>query len=299
MNPSNDPEQGTDGARDEGPHKMHEALQKFRQTHAIRNHVVAGHTWDVIEAGAGERTIVLLPGGGTSAESEFTLITALESHARVISIGCPPTVKTVREAIDGIKTLLDHYNVKTCYLLGHSLGGVFAQCFAITFPNRVDALILANVANYSPRRGKMIKAILSSARHLPKKAVVALLRARINRLLKGHPDRDFWIAYFTEDEMARVGSEGVANRGACIDDAIAHWSSSAKPMKPWNGPVLILESDDETAFTEDERTAFRELYSHATVHTFHGAGHLSNLTRPSEFAAAVFGFAVPYGIVGP
>ena len=269
---------------------LHEALRAFRQTHAVRAHVIAGHTWDVIEAGSGEGTIVLLPGGGTSAESEFPLIAALEPHARVLSIGCPSTVKSVREAIDGLKTLLDDYDVNACYLLGHSLGGIFAQCFAQTFPERVDGLILANVANYSLRRGKMIKAILRSARYLPKKAIIGLLRVRTNRLLKGHADCDFWIAYFTEDEMTRVGSEGIVNRGACIDDAIEHWSSAAKPMKRWNGPILILESDNETGFTAAEREAFRDFYAHATVHTFHGAGHLSNLTRPEEFNAAVLDF---------
>ena len=269
---------------------LREALRTFRGTHGVQKHVIAGHTWDVIESGSGERTIVLLPGGGTSAESEFPLITALESHARVLSVGCPSTVKTVREAIEGLKMLLDDYNVNACYLLGHSLGGIFAQCFALTFPDRVDGLILANVANYSHRRGKLIKAILRSASYLPKKAVIGLLRARINSLLKGHADRDFWIAYFTEDEMARVGFEGIVNRGACIDDAIEHWSSAAKPMKPCKGPILILESDNETGFTAAERKAFRDLHAHAEVHTFRGAGHLSNLTRPSEFAEAVLSF---------
>jgi len=269
---------------------LHEALRVFRATHGARRRVIAGHTWDVIEAGSGEHTIVLLPGGGTSAESEFPLIIALEPFARVLSIGCPSTIKTVRETVDGLNSLLDDYKVGGCYLLGHSLGGMFAQCFAITFPDRVDGLMLANVANYSLRRGRMIKAILNSARYLPKKAVIRLLRARINRLLKDHADRDFWLAYFTEDEMARVGCEGIVNRGACINDAIEHWSCAAKPMKPWKGPVLILESDNETGFTPSERKAFRDLYAHAEVHTFHGAGHLSNLTRPEEFNAAVLDF---------
>ncbi|HET9392534.1 MAG TPA: alpha/beta hydrolase [Candidatus Rubrimentiphilum sp.] len=269
---------------------LHEMLCAFRQTHTVRTDVIAGHTWDAIECGSGESTVVLLPGGGTSAESEFPLIAALEPHARVLSVGCPSTVRTVREAIDGLKALLDRYGVQTCFLLGHSLGGILAQCFALTFPERVDGLILANVANYSRWRGKLIKAIVSSARYLPRKAVVGLLSARINSLLKGHADREFWLAYFTEGELARVGSEGIVNRGACVDDAIEHWSSAAKPMKPWDGPILILESDNETGFTSAERKAFRDHYAHAKVHTLYGAGHLSNLTRMEEFNAAVLDF---------
>ncbi len=269
--------------------KLYEELATFRSTHASRAHVVAGHIWDVIASGSGDRTVVLLPGGGGSAESQFPLITALETHARVLSIGCPATLTTVREVIDGIRALLDDYDVSAFFLLGHSLGGIFAQAFAITFPERIEGLMLANVANYSAQRGRMVSTILRSARHLPKSTVVRLLNARGRRLLKGHPDCDFWLEYFTHDELQRAGNEGIANRGACIGDSIAHGSASLAAQK-YRGPTLILESDNETAFTFAERDAFRASYPHATMHSFHGAGHLSSITRHDEFVAAVLGF---------
>lgn len=271
--------------------RLYQELAAFRQSHTIRPHVVAGHVWDVLASGSGERAIVLLPGGGGSAESQFPLIAALESHARVLSIGCPATLTTVREAVDGVKTLLDEYDVSECYLLGHSLGGIFAQAFAMTFPERVEELILANVANYSVQRAAMVRAILKSARYLPKSALITLLSARIRRLLRDHPDREFWLEYFTHDELQRVGNEGIANRGACIGDSIAQWSSSLTAQK-YQGPTLLLESDDETAFTIAERQAFRASYPYATVHTFRGAGHLSSITRHDEFVSEVLGFVV-------
>ncbi len=277
--------------------RLYQELPRFRQSHTIRNHVVADHIWDVIESGAGEHTIVLLPGGGGSAESQFPLIAALEPQMRVLSIGCPATVRTVREAVDGVKSLLDEYDVSAGYLLGHSLGGIFAQAFAMTLPERVEGLILANVANYSVQRAALVRTILKSARYLPKSAVVTLLSARIRRLLKGHPDRDFWLDYFTHDELQRVGNDGIANRGACIGDSIAHWSQSLSGKK-YQGPTLILESDDETAFTVSELQAFRQSYPHAHVHTFDGAGHLSSLTRTDEFVSEVLGFvaSTPLGM---
>jgi esterase len=278
--------------------RLYQELAAFRQTHTIRTHVVAGHVWDVIESGAGEHTIVLLPGGGGSSESQFPLIVALESQLRVLSIGCPATLTTVREAADGVKTLLDEYDVSECYLLGHSLGGIFAQAFAITFPECVEGLILANVANYSVQRAAMVRAILKSARYLPKSAVITLLSARIRRLLKGHPDRDFWLEYFTHDELQRVGNEGIANRGACIGDSISRWSASLVTEK-YEGPTLLLESNDETAFTIAERQAFRESYPYATVHTFNAAGHLSSITRHDEFVSEVLIFVGAPALMAP
>ena len=79
-----------------------EALAEFRGRHAIRTYAAAGHVWDVIEGGSGERCVVLLPGGGGSAESQFHLIGALEPHMRVVAIGCPATLACVNDALAGI-----------------------------------------------------------------------------------------------------------------------------------------------------------------------------------------------------
>jgi pimeloyl-ACP methyl ester carboxylesterase len=268
----------------------YDELAAFRRSHAIRTHEAAGHVWDVIATGAGDRTIVLLPAAGGSSESQFQLIRGLEPEMRVLSIGCPGTLTTVRQAVDAIRMLLDEYDVSECVLLGQSLGGIFSQAFAMTYPERVQGLILANVANYSVERGAIIRAILKSARHLPKSALITLMRARLKRLLKGHPDREFWVDYFTHDELRRLGNEGIANRGACIGDSIAHRASGA--AKRYQGPTLLVESDNDTAFTIAERKAFRASYPHARVHTFHGAGHLSSITRHDEFVSQVLHFVV-------
>lgn len=264
-----------------------EALAAFRATHKSRTHVSGRHIWDVIESGSGERTIVLLPGGGGSAESQFPLITALESHARVLSIGCPATVTTIGEVVGGLERLLGDYDAKTFFLLGHSLGGLFAEAFAAVHPGRLCGLILANTGRYAPRRARMIGATLRAASYLPAPAITGFLSSRINRLLHGHRDRSFWLDYFTHDELLRVGKEGIANRGRCIADAIAHWQDRGSS---YGGPVLILESDNETGFTAEERTALRQSYPRAKVHVFHGAGHLSSITRPNEFANEVAAF---------
>lgn len=264
-------------------------LAAFRAGHSVRTHVVANDVWDVIECGAGPSTIVLLPGGGGSAESQFQLIAGFEPHAHVLSFGCPVGVTTIRGVVDGLERLLDDYGVNACFLLGHSLGGIFAEAFAAAHPERVTGLILANVAHYAPIRARAIHAILGAARYMPEIMIVGLLAARVNRLLRGHPDRSFWLEYFTSDELRRVGSEGIANRGLCIADAIEHWSADAAAAK-YDGQVLILEADNETGFTPAERDAFRRLYPHADVHVFHGAGHLASITRRDEFTATVLGF---------
>ena len=266
-----------------------EQLRVFRAAHHVRTHVVAEHAWDVIECGTGPNTVALLPGGGGSAESQFQLISDLEPHARVLAFGCPAGVRTIRGVVDGLERLVGDYEVDASFFVGHSLGGIFAEAFAATHGDRVKGLILANVAHYGPVRARAIPAILGAARYMPERMVVSLLTARVNRLLHGHPDRLFWLDYFTRDELQRVGSEGIANRGSCIADAIAHWSADAAHTK-YDGPVLILEADNETGFTPAEREKFRGLYPQAEVRILYGAGHLASITCRDEFVTEVLGF---------
>jgi len=263
-----------------------EQLRVFRATHHSRAHVVGAHVWDVIAAGQGEPALVLLPGAGGSAESQFHLIDRFEKRARVLAIGCPATLTRIADAVAGIQKILDDAGVRSCFLLGQSLGGIFAQGYACAFGERVDGLILANTAHYSALHARVVGMVLSSAPHLPRKAVTAVVEARVQRLLQGHPDRDFWLEYFGRDEFERIGSRGIANLGACIADSVRYGGRYA-------GPTLIIESDNDTAFTAAERQALRETYPQANVRVFHGAGHLSGITRCDEFVAEVSEFMAP------
>ncbi len=262
-----------------------ELLRQFRATHAVLTHGVGGHLWDIIASGQGEPPLVLLPGGGGSAESQFHLIDRFEKNVRTLSIGCPATITSVGGVVDGLVRLLDQNRAAPCFLLGHSLGGVFAQAFAAAHPERVRGLILANTAAYSARRGRFVGAALRAARYVPKRLIASFLKARVRRLLENHRDREFWVGYFTHDEFARVGAGGAANRGRCIADSIVSAGGRA-----YAGPVLIIESDNETGFTRAERLTFKRSYPQALLRTFHGAGHLSSITRRDDFVAEVLAF---------
>jgi pimeloyl-ACP methyl ester carboxylesterase len=262
-----------------------ELLRAFRATHSVHKYAIGAHIWDVIDAGRKEPPLVMLPSAGGSSESQFHLIDRFEKHARVLSIGCPATLACVADAVTGIHAVLNRAGVQSCYFLGQSLGGIFAQAYASAFPERVEGLILANTARYSVKRARIVRVALSSARHLPRKAIAAMLGARVKRLLFGHPDRDFWLEYFGRDELERLGKRGIANRGACVAD-----SARRNEGLRYAGRTLIIESDNDSAFTIAERRAFTRSYQHASLRTFHGAGHLASITRREEFVEAVLEF---------
>jgi pimeloyl-ACP methyl ester carboxylesterase len=268
-----------------------ERLACFRQTHRPQQRMIAGRPWSLIVSGSGSQAIFILPGAGSTgdlgAELMFPVTSALENHFRVISVGYPAGASTVGDIVEGLRCIANAENIRTVSILGHSLGALFGKCFTQTYPDRVQSLILANFADPSPSHMRRLKFLLRITIALPQWLSVKLVKVQIGRLLKDCPD-PFWVPYLTGTE-AETSLQHIRNQCRCILDFLNCW-----PPKPWPGPVLILESDQER-IGAPERQALRALYAKAKVHVLHGAGHLSWITHEREFIATVEDFLTNAG----
>jgi pimeloyl-ACP methyl ester carboxylesterase len=103
--------------------------------------------WD--SSGSGE-PLLLIQGLGFSADMWFRIVPTLEDRFRVIrydarGIGrsdVPPGPYTIEVAAADAAAVLDAAEEGTAHVLGVSLGGIVAQEFALTFPERVRSLML-------------------------------------------------------------------------------------------------------------------------------------------------------------
>jgi pimeloyl-ACP methyl ester carboxylesterase len=272
---------------------LSEQFAHFRETHRISHRTVSGHDWSYIVTGSGVQTVVILPGGGgCDPECMFPVVAALEPQCRVIEIGYSPTATTVKVLIEGVRTILDDCGVDRCCMLGHSLGGFVERAFVQADPQRVEALIIANSAVYTPGRALFIKAVLPVAFILPRTVMLSAVRSKFSSLLKTLPeaDREFWMEYVNQSEMVQPGSQGLRSQTRCMQDFIRQGWDKPVAVPGWNGRVLIIESSEETGFTLKERQILRALYPGATVHIIQDAGHGSFMTHPQEFNDTVAGF---------
>jgi pimeloyl-ACP methyl ester carboxylesterase len=105
--------------------------------------------------GGGDTPIVLLHGIGSNAQSFEPLIRVLSARHRVVAWDAPgygrsqPLAVTWPDASDyaaALDRLLVGLDVARCVLLGHSLGTLIAARFAMLWPERVAALVLASPA---------------------------------------------------------------------------------------------------------------------------------------------------------
>jgi pimeloyl-ACP methyl ester carboxylesterase len=269
-----------------------EDLDTFRRTHQICHTIKAGKTWFFYTGGVGSQTVVILPGTGAfsalGAEVMFPVFTELEKQFRVVSIGYPSDVATMRELVDGIHEVLAEQKVQQASLLGHSLGSLITLCFLSTYPQHVPSVILANFVLPLPSHLRSLKTELSLIVRLPAWLTSRVVKSQFRRVVQDYPD-DFWRAYLTGKE-ADSSFQHMTTHYRCMLDFVQHWHISHESFTSWPGRALLLESDHERDVTPQERANTEALFVNPSIHMFQNAGHLSFITHSKEFAEAVTRF---------
>ncbi len=102
------------------------------------------------QEGEGQR-LLFFNGSGSTLESSALLITPFRQRFEVLAhdqrglgrTSIPPEPFTMAEYAADAAALLDHVGWDTCRVIGVSFGGMVAQEFAVTWPDRVERLALA------------------------------------------------------------------------------------------------------------------------------------------------------------
>jgi len=270
------------------PSQLHEVLARFRSTHPARHVTVGGLPWQFITCGQGAETVVLLPGDTGLGEAWFPIILRLERAWRIIA-PTYPLATTMPQLVEGVAGILDEERVVQAHLLGTSLGGCVAQCFVRARPDKVRSLVLSNTL--VPHKAR--PAILRRRNRILDCLPLALRRDLSRRAIFKHlptvpaMQRAFWRAYFSKFVTSHLTRESLLRQNDCLIDFGEHYSFSADDLVDWPGAVLILESDDDPLIGAAERENLKRVYPQAQVHTFHGAGHLTPVSRKGEYVSLV------------
>ena len=114
------------------------------------------------EVGTGDPPIILLHGSGAGATSfsNFVLnMGPLSANNTVLAVDQPgygksdPMVMTEpRNSVNAraVKDLMDHLGIEKATLVGNSMGGATALCFAVDYPDRLHKMILMGSGGGSP-----------------------------------------------------------------------------------------------------------------------------------------------------
>ncbi len=275
--------QGEDGALD-----LSRRLDSFRRTHPYKEIQVEGRRWRYVVGGQGKRTLLLLPGGTLVPDTYFILLEALERDYRVI-VPAYAAVPTMAELVTGAAAILDAEGIQRVDVMGSSFGGYVAQCFVRAHPDRVNRLILAvtGVRHFVSQAAPLY--LLARLMELFPAGVARFFMWRLwSKLVTTSPEQQaFWLGLLKEILTTQLSKANLVSVTEEIYDFSAHYHFKSGDLAAWPGKILIVESDQDEAYSPAIRAETRAVYPQARVHTFHNAGHTAIMTDTDEFTSAI------------
>lgn len=194
-----------------------------------------------------------------------------------------------------IERLLDALGIGAATFVGHSMGGFTSAELAISFPQRVERLLLVSPAGLSTYNDRRSLWLLSQARrfggifngyHARVAAHAALLarRPRLRRLepttniVTRHPDR--LPAQFTAEFVRGLAAPGF------IDGIEANLNYDYRDrLKEIACPTLIVWGERDRVVSAKDADIYEQLIPNARKVILKDTGHLPMIERPAAFNA--------------
>jgi pimeloyl-ACP methyl ester carboxylesterase len=269
-------------------------LEAYRASHPPRRATTQAGTFEYTVGGAGTRTVVILHGGGSIAESAHPFSLALEPSLRVIAVDWPETVRTVDDVVGGVMAIVDVEGIARFSVLGFSMGGMLGQCLTRAYPDRVEKLALYVSMGPSPRYARRFR------RHRWILGVIpdALLRAASKRAVAKWVSQGGSTA--APDDLAFIAGHrrwmfdaGKVSKRSLLSDAgvlIDFFSRAFHPGDLGACEVLILEAARDRMVDAAERERLRRLYPGARVVTLGESDHFAGVLAPDAITAVLRDF---------
>ncbi len=171
-------------------------------------------------------------------------------------------------------------------VLGHSMGGKAAMVLALTRPETVRRLIVADIAPVAYGHGNTHRALIAAMQALDPAAFAT--RAEADTALVRHVDDPAIRAFLlqsldTQDGRWRLNLD-VLSREL---ERITGWPD---PAGRFEGPALFIAGSRSDYIRPEHRTAIKALFPAARFVKIPGAGHWLHAERPREFSETVRAF---------
>lgn len=281
-----------DAAHNHAPSVWRERLRVFRASHTPHTLMVDGLRWDYLAGEQGERVALLLHGSESDAESLFGAMTLLEERGyRVLAPTYPERADSVEQVCAGLAALLEQAGAPAL-VIGYSLGGYLAQALAARRPELAQRLALCCTGGPCAAALRMVRVQYSFFAATPGQLLRGAWRTgawlplwREAPGLAG-PERVFWRAYLAE-MSARISKRAILAHGHLIAEFLGSQLTPPAALAHEPGHALILDATADHTIEPAERDALGALYPAATRRLLPALGHLSFLTQPWDFIAAI------------
>ena len=188
---------------------------------------------------------------------------------------------------DDLSNYIEHHNLGKVNLLGHSMGGKTVMLFAVTHPEKVNKLIVADIApKFYPNHHEAILEGINAIDFSKQQS-----RTEIEDALKNYIP-ELGIRQFLLKNVYRKKNEQLAFRFN-LQSLIANYDEVGVPLPSlthFDGETLFLKGENSGYITESDTNLITAHFTKAEVVTVKNAGHWLHAENPNDFYDYVVSF---------
>lgn len=182
--------------------------------------------------------------------------------------------------VNDLLQYLNHHGINQCVVLGHSMGGKTAMAFALNYPDRVQKLIIADIAPkyYAPHHQKILAGL--STLNLEEVSSRKAAAEHLKNFIPEAGTRQFLLKnlYWVSE-----GKLGLRINVAVLKNAAEAVGAAIQSQKQYHQPTLFLYGENSNYINPMTDTEILKYFPKAEIIEIKGAGHWLHAEKPLLF----------------
>ena len=239
------------------------------------------------------RPLVILHGFLGSSDNWRSMSRRLSSHFTVYCLdlrnhGQSPHSDAMDYPIMAadLREFVEARSLAQVFLLGHSMGGKVAMQFAGQYPERVDKLVVVDIAPkaYPPTHQSLLAALRAVDLRAAKK--FSDIDSALNGPIPDTAVRQFLMKNLTRDDRGfhwRIALDAIMQNYNALTQAVV-------VERPFSKPACFIRAGRSNFVADEDAVLIRKAFPQAKIETIARAGHWVHIDAADEFYQTVTGF---------
>ncbi len=252
--------------------------------------------------------LIILHGLYGSSDNWITIARKLEAHYKVLlpdmrNHGASPhtPTHTFTDMVTDLTQFYEDTGTENAFLIGHSMGGKVAMRFAAEYPEKVNRLMIIDIAPKNYLAGN------SSFKHIRQHEMILELlqnpdlsrfRSRkelddfFNTKIKEEPVRLFLLKNIHRTPTGlfewKINAQVLKDAFRSMVSEVDHdWFEERIPITAY--PVTFVRGLNSDYVSDDDWKEIRKIYPEAKLVNFQDAGHWLHAEQPAKLIATILG----------
>ena len=245
--------------------------------------------------------VLLVHGFGDTKEGWLAQTPELSKHFKVIrfdnrgagSSEKPKGSYKLNDFVEDIKGLLDYLNIEKNHIVGWSLGGMLVQNFVLTYPERVDKVVLINTNPGAPDESgpEAYKNMRLQEEELkredPTKAFWSTARTgyyiKFRKQMEANPSKKWYGLWSVNDLIDKSKLTSATDHEIELQGQVLKDHNTFDRLNEIKNPTLLMAASHDRVCPKTTMEEMHNQIPNSVFHVIQNAGHASPLEKAPEF----------------